>query len=82
MDDGHSWSRAAGGLGYVHIGALAIVDTGDRTILYVGTTGGFISQDTAVAAGFSASETSINPGVYRFTTLNPSEWLYLPTVFR
>jgi photosystem II stability/assembly factor-like uncharacterized protein len=77
---GHTWSRAAGALGYVNIGSLAVVKTVDRTILYVGTTGGFITPEVAQAAGLSAGDTLVKPGVYRYTTTAPDHWLYLPLI--
>ena len=81
-DGGESWGRAAGILGRVPIYALAEAATDDRTILYAGTTGGYVESSRAQASSVvSSSGTLANAGVYRYTTQH-SWTVYLPLVVR
>nr|NIV29586.1 hypothetical protein [Anaerolineae bacterium] len=81
-DGGDSWERAAGVLGQVPVYSLAEAVTADRTVLYAGTTGGYVT-----AGGFQAlsqplaDTTLVNAGVYRFTTRQGCK-VYLPLVLR
>lgn len=81
-DGAQSWSRVAGELGYVPIYSLATVDAVDRTILYAGTTGGFVESGTAHMLGLrNLDGTLVSAGVYRYTTRRTWE-LYLPLEFK
>ena len=81
-DGGQSWSAAAGVLGQVPVYSLATLREGERVILYVGTTGGYIEGGAAEALNqVNAEGTLVNAGVYRYTTLRRS-WVYLPLVVR
>lgn len=81
-DGGQSWSWAAGMLGQVPVYSLATVREGERVILYVGTTGGYVEGGTSGALSqVNAEGTLVNAGVYRYTTLR-HRWVYLPLVVR
>ena len=81
-DGGQSWSAAAGVLGQVPVYSLATLREGERVILYVGTTGGYIEGGAAEALNqVNAEGTLVNAGVYRYTSLR-RWWVYLPLVVR
>jgi photosystem II stability/assembly factor-like uncharacterized protein len=83
LDGGQTWSRAAGVLGYVPIYSLATLREGERVILYAGTAGGYVEGGAAGALSAVKPEgTLVNAGVYRYTTLRPRWWVYLPLVLR
>jgi photosystem II stability/assembly factor-like uncharacterized protein len=81
-DGGDSWERASGVLGQVPVYSLAEAVTADRTVLYAGTTGGYVTT-----GGYQplsqplADATLVNAGVYRFTTRQGWK-VYLPLVLR
>jgi len=79
VDQGTTWSRAAGDLGQVGIHRLGITSDADRTILYVATHGGLTSQ---LASGHSKASL-VQAGVYQQTLdhrIRTSH--YLPLVLR
>ncbi len=81
-DGGYSWSPAAGVLGQVPVYSLATLREGERVILYVGTTGGYVEGGGAGALSeVNAEGTLVTAGVYRYTTLH-RWWVYLPLVVR
>jgi photosystem II stability/assembly factor-like uncharacterized protein len=86
IDGGTTWSRAAGTLGYVWIRALAAASSDERTILYVGTTGGMPSGAAADQFGDTAPADNgfVRAGVYQQTVVHPplTEKIYLPLVVR
>jgi hypothetical protein len=70
-------------LGYVPIYSLATLREGERVILYAGTAGGYVEGGAAGALSAVKPEgTLVNAGVYRYTTLRPRWWVYLPLVLR
>jgi photosystem II stability/assembly factor-like uncharacterized protein len=81
-DGGSSWGRAAGVLGQVPVYSLAEAVTDDRTVLYAGTTGGYLESTAAQGLNQAINnEILVNAGVYRFTT--KVTWqIYLPLVKR
>ncbi len=81
-DGAQSWSRASGVLGQVPVYSLATLREGERVILYVGTTGGYVGGGAAGALSeVNAEGTLVTAGVYRYTTLR-RWWVYLPLVVR
>jgi hypothetical protein len=74
----------------VPVYSLAEAVTDDRTVLYVGTTGGYVqnpqSEYLIQAGGYvqnRQSEHLIQAGVYRYTTIIPDETkIYLPLILR
>jgi photosystem II stability/assembly factor-like uncharacterized protein len=82
-DGAQSWSRAAGVLGQVPVYSLAVVTTSDRVILYAGTTGGYVQDDTARMLGPASSDGAlVSAGVYRYTTRRRTDRAYLPVVLK
>jgi photosystem II stability/assembly factor-like uncharacterized protein len=81
-DGGASWSRAASTFGNVGVEGLAIAALEERTILYVGTIGGFPSGETAQRRGSMErmEDTFVQAGVYQQTIIH--HWVYLPIVLR
>ena len=75
VNGGDTWGSAAGTLGQVPVYSLAEAVTSDRTVLYAGTTGGYVQ---------SRQGGQIVPaGIYRYTTVRPDETrIYLPLVVR
>ena len=66
--------------------SLATGTDGERVVLYIGSAGGMVTQagvQTASIANTVLGETTIfGGGVYRLTTLLPTDWVYLPLVVR
>jgi photosystem II stability/assembly factor-like uncharacterized protein len=85
VDDGQSWSEAAGLLGEIPVYAVAAVEAEDRIVLYAATTGGYVGDGGTASAQASplASPANdlANAGVYRYTTRRARE-VYLPLVLR
>ncbi|NOR82935.1 MAG: hypothetical protein GQ526_05520 [Ardenticatenales bacterium] len=82
-DGAQSWSPAAGVLGQVPVYSLAVVTTSDRVILYAGTTGGHVQDDTARMLDTASSDgTLVSAGVYRYTTRRRTDRAYLPVVLK
>ena len=81
-DGGQSWSLAAGcRLGIIRC-SLTTLREGERVILYVGTTGGYVGGSPSGALSqVNAEGNLVNAGVYRYTTLR-RWWVYLPLVVR
>jgi photosystem II stability/assembly factor-like uncharacterized protein len=81
LDNGTTWSLAAGSLGTLQVTPLLGVTDGERAILYVSTPGGFGS--TAVTGSTTGeSATLVNSGVYRMVQRLPNHRVYLPGIFR
>ena len=70
LDAGATWSRAAGSLGSVGIHQMAIASGDDRTMLYVGTFGGFAAADAAADPTASPGGGYIQGGVYQQTIVH------------
>jgi hypothetical protein len=72
IDGGESWSRAAGAFGNLGVEGLAIAASEERTILYVGTIGGFPAGETARHLGSigAMEETYVQAGVYQQTIVH------------
>jgi hypothetical protein len=81
-DGGDSWGAAAGVLGQVPVHSLAEAVTADRTVLYAGTTGGYVTTGVAQASDQNLADTIlVHGGVYRFTVRQGWK-VYLPVVLR
>lgn len=78
FDCGQNWSRMPGSLGYANIVSLDAEVADGRVVLYVGTTGG--SSETLKTWSTEQPPQMITAGVYRFITLLPNQWVYLPLV--
>ncbi|MBN1814103.1 MAG: IPT/TIG domain-containing protein [Anaerolineae bacterium] len=75
VNGGDTWGSAAGTLGQVPVYSLAEAVTADRTVLYAGTTGGYVQSRQGGQL--------VPAGVYRYTTVVPDETrIYLPLVLR
>ena len=85
-DGGASWNRAAGEFGSLSIKGLAIAASDERTILYLGTVGGFSSGASAqlISSMELKQETYVRGGVYQQTIdhRSPVGVIYLPCVLR
>ena len=65
--------------------SLATTSDSARVVLYIGSPGGLASQVGVQAAQIDASNdesTLLGGGVYRLTTLLPTDWVYLPLAMR
>jgi hypothetical protein len=67
--------------------SLAAGSDGERSVLYVGISGGVVTAESQAAARATADvilgQDEIRPGgVYRLTTRLPNQRLYLPLVLR
>lgn len=81
-DNGESWQVAAGmSQGTVWSLASSTIDDG-RVIVYVGISGGAIGSSDFTTASTGNDLTLLGSGVYRLTTLLPTERVYLPLVVR
>lgn len=75
------WERAAGALGHVPVYSLATLTEDNRTLVYAGTTGGYVDAGQARAPGMPGqADTLIGAGVYRYTERT---WtIYVPLVLK
>ncbi len=82
-DSGNTWEIVPGMTRPI---ALAAGTDGERVVLYVGTPGGMVSQAGEQIAStpnaLSGDVTILGSGVYRLTTLMPTDGVYLPLVLR
>jgi photosystem II stability/assembly factor-like uncharacterized protein len=82
-DGGATWHNAASSLGYVSVGSVAVAVTEDRSILYVGTTGGYVDVEAyASTRTLSTLDGIVSPGMYRFTSRLQERQVFLPLVLR
>jgi hypothetical protein len=85
-DNGTTWNRESGGLGFVDVQSLGIGSGDGRTILYVGTVGGVVSSGGATGydVAIQASDDFIQGGVYQKTIDHRSspKAVYLPLVLK
>jgi len=72
MDNGLTWETVAGAPGPTR---LATATDGERVVLYVGSPGGMVAQ-------FTPEEVLLGAGVYRWTSLLPTNRVYLPLVLK
>jgi photosystem II stability/assembly factor-like uncharacterized protein len=83
LDDGATWFPIEG---VPRPEILTAATDGERSILYMGTPGGLVDsagkQATATVEAASVEHNILGGGVYRLTTLLPTDWLYLPVVLR
>jgi photosystem II stability/assembly factor-like uncharacterized protein len=78
-DNGVTWQRAAGELGYAGVRKLAFAQDADRSVLYVGTAGELGAES---ASSLNAEDTEAAAGVYRNAQVIYHFRLYLPLVKR
>jgi photosystem II stability/assembly factor-like uncharacterized protein len=82
-DDGETWSQVAG---ISFATAMAASTDGERVMTYIGTPGGMVSgggsQTVNLMRSAATNEeySAIGAGVYRLTTVLPTNWVYLPLV--
>jgi len=85
-DGGATWSRAAGGLGSLSIHGLAAASADERTVIYVGTTGGLPAGVARASLDITspASQGFVQGGIYQQTILHraPDHRIYLPMILR
>jgi photosystem II stability/assembly factor-like uncharacterized protein len=66
--------------------SLATGSDGERVVLYIGSAGGMVTQAGTQAVSSSnavrGQSTIFGGGVYRLTTILPTDWVYLPLVLR
>jgi len=83
LDEGQTWEVIPGA---PWPEALDTVSDGERVVLYVGSPGNLGSsagaQMTNTSDNFLTASNILGGGVYRLTTLLPTEWVYLPLVNR
>ncbi len=83
VDNGLTWKTVAGAPGPTR---LATATDGKRVVLYIGSPGGLASQagaqTTLASRAVMKQSTLLGSGVYRLTTLLPTDWVYLPLVVR
>jgi hypothetical protein len=67
---------------------LASGTDGERVIVYVGSPGGFVptagrapTGQATFPASVLAQSIALGGGVYRWTSLQPEHWVYMPRVF-
>ncbi len=83
-DGGQTWRQIAG----ISLPtAMAAGTDGERVMTYMGTPGGMVSVgvgnqavDLVRAAATDEEYSALGAGVYRLTTLLPTDWIYLPSV--
>jgi photosystem II stability/assembly factor-like uncharacterized protein len=85
-DEGYTWEQVAE-VPTTDIYSLAAGSDGERSVLYVGISGGVVTAESQAAARATADvilgQDEIRPGgVYRLTTRLPNQRLYLPLVLR
>jgi len=81
-NDGYTWEIIPGAPGPTR---LATASDGERVVLYNGSPGGLAYQTDTRAMTTNAIQTDFTifgGGVYRLTTLLPTDWVYLPLVMR
>ena len=86
VDEGYTWEQVEG-VPTTDIYSLAAGSDDERSVLYVGISGGVVTAESRAAARAAADVIAgpdeIRPGgVYRLTTRLPSHWVYLPLVMR
>ena len=83
IDDGATWIPIEG---VPRPEILTAATDGERSILYMGTPGGLVSSagvQTETTLDTASGEYSIlGGGVYRLTSVLPTDWVYLPLVAR
>ena len=83
FDNGKTWALVEGAPVPIR---LATATDGERVVLYIGSAGGMVSQvgvqTTSIPNTISGDVTIFGGGVYRLTTLLPTDWVYLPLVVR
>ncbi|MEA3396345.1 MAG: IPT/TIG domain-containing protein [Chloroflexota bacterium] len=72
VDNGLTWETVEGAPGPTR---LATATDGERVVLYVGTPGGMVAQ-------FTPEEMLLGAGVYRWTSLLPTNRVYLPLILK
>jgi len=76
--------RAPGSLGEVSVTALSAASAGERTIVYVGTTGGALSGslDRQSLSSSPLQQTYVRGGIYQQTVVHrpARDVIYLPLV--
>jgi photosystem II stability/assembly factor-like uncharacterized protein len=80
FDDGQTWEQVPAAPYPRH---LATATDGQRVVLYIGSPGGLATQvgrQTFVTNADTGEFTIFGGGVYRLTTLLPTDWVYLPLV--
>lgn len=84
VDGGETWMRAPGSLGEVSVTALSAASAGERTIVYVGTTGGALSGslDRQSLSSSPLQQTYVRGGIYQQTVVHrpARDVIYLPLV--
>jgi photosystem II stability/assembly factor-like uncharacterized protein len=80
-DNGQSW-EVAGGMSQGNIESLVTTTDGERVIVYVGIAGGALTQPGALSPQAGDAAILLGSGVFRLTTVLPSERIYLPLIFR
>jgi len=82
-DGGQTWSQVQS---VTWPTVLATATDGERVVVYVGSPGGLASQagaqTTLASRAVVEQSTLLGGGVYRLTTLLPTDWVYLPLVVR
>ena len=83
FDNGQTWEQVADAPYPVR---LATATDGERVVLYIGSPGGMASQvdtqSTLISEAVLVGPTLFGGGVYRLTSLLPTDWLYLPIIAR
>ncbi|MBN1247697.1 MAG: IPT/TIG domain-containing protein [Anaerolineae bacterium] len=80
-DNGQTWEVVAG-MSVGSIGALATTSDGERVIVYVGVTGGAVTQPGLMSLDAGDSTTLLGSGVFRLTTILSPPRLFLPLVVK
>jgi photosystem II stability/assembly factor-like uncharacterized protein len=84
IDGGYTWEQVVG-TPTTDIYSLAAGSDDERVAIYVGISGGVVSSQSRVAAVSditSGRGSLLAGGVYRLTTILPTDFLYLPTIYK
>jgi photosystem II stability/assembly factor-like uncharacterized protein len=79
MNNGQTWEVAAG-MSQGTVLSLATTTDGDRVIVYVGISGGAVTESGLTGPAAGEGTTLLGSGVFRLTTVLPPPPLFLPLV--
>jgi photosystem II stability/assembly factor-like uncharacterized protein len=81
LDGGQTWQKLDG---MSWPTAMAVGTDGERVVIYVGTAGGVVAASSGSTSiqTVTGSSNVLGGGVYRYTTLQPEHWVFLPLVAR
>jgi hypothetical protein len=80
IDGAQTWEQAAGVVGSANVKRLTVASYEDRVSLYLAASGIMTEESLQQAYRVASSETLVSAGVYRYTTVIPTQWI-MPITF-